>query len=109
MLHVYAHINLIACRNDESAVGAGCGGGFNNAAEGCILVFSLRLRISYIEECESIVFAACGFNYACFAPPAFFGTLDNIYAALLTDTGNQVGTFRSRNKKVYDWLNQYIG
>lgn len=36
-------------------------------------------------------------------------TLDNIYAALLTDTGNQVGTFRSRNKKVYDWLNQYIG
>jgi hypothetical protein len=36
-------------------------------------------------------------------------TLDNIYAALQTDTGNQVGAFRSRNKKVYNWLIQYIG
>ena len=36
-------------------------------------------------------------------------TLDNIYAALQTDTGNQVGTFRSRNKKVYNWLKEKIG
>ena len=36
-------------------------------------------------------------------------TLDNIYAALQTDTGNQVGTFRSRNKKVYNWLIEKIG
>ena len=36
-------------------------------------------------------------------------TLDNIYSALQSDTGNQVGTFRSRNKKVYGWLIQYIG
>ena len=36
-------------------------------------------------------------------------TLDNIYAALQTDTGNQVGTFKSRNKKVYNWLIEKIG
>ena len=36
-------------------------------------------------------------------------TLDHIYAALQTDTGNQVGAFRSRNQKVYNWLLQYIG
>ena len=36
-------------------------------------------------------------------------TLDNIYAALQTDTGNQVGTFKSRNSKVYSWLVEYIG
>ena len=36
-------------------------------------------------------------------------TLDNIYAALQSDTGNQVGTFKSRNKKVYNWLLEYIG
>mgnify|MGYP003303888184 CR=1 FL=1 len=36
-------------------------------------------------------------------------TLDNIYAALQTDTGNQVGTFRSRNSKVYGWVVKYIG
>ena len=36
-------------------------------------------------------------------------TLDHIYSALQSDTGNQVGTFRSRNKKVYGWLIQYIG
>ena len=36
-------------------------------------------------------------------------TLDNIYNAALTDTeDNQVGTFRSRNKKVYDWIKEYI-
>lgn len=35
-------------------------------------------------------------------------TMENIYAALLTDTGNQVGAFRSRNLKVRNWLNQYI-
>ncbi len=31
-------------------------------------------------------------------------TLKGIYDALKTDTGNQVGTFRSRNDKVYNWL-----
>ena len=36
-------------------------------------------------------------------------TLNNIYNALQSDTGNQVGTFRSRNVKVRDWLNKYIG
>lgn len=36
-------------------------------------------------------------------------TLDHIYEALQTDTGNQVGTFKSRNKKVYNWLLEYIG
>ena len=36
-------------------------------------------------------------------------TLNNIYNALQSDTGNQVGTFRSRNDKVRDWLNKYIG
>jgi hypothetical protein len=36
-------------------------------------------------------------------------TLANIYAALQTDTGNQVGTYRSRNTKVYNWLKTYIG
>ena len=36
-------------------------------------------------------------------------TLDHIYEALQTDTGNQVGAFRSRNQKVYNWLLQYIG
>ena len=35
-------------------------------------------------------------------------TLDNIYAALQTDTGNQVGTFRSRNLMVYNTLKKYI-
>ena len=36
-------------------------------------------------------------------------TLDHIYQALQSDTGNQVGTFKSRNKKVYNWLLEYIG
>lgn len=35
-------------------------------------------------------------------------TLDNIYAALQTDTGNQVGAFRSRNKMVYNELKNRI-
>ena len=35
-------------------------------------------------------------------------TLDNIYKAMQSDTGNQVGTFRSRNLFVYNSLNQYI-
>ena len=35
-------------------------------------------------------------------------TMDNIYAALQSDTGNQVGTFRSRNLMVYNTLKKYI-
>jgi len=35
-------------------------------------------------------------------------TLDNIYAALQTDTGNQVGTYKSRQRFVYNTLNSYI-
>ncbi len=35
-------------------------------------------------------------------------TLDNIYAALQTDTGNQVGAYTSRQKFVYNTLKQYI-
>ncbi len=35
-------------------------------------------------------------------------TLDNIYAALQTDTGNQVGAYRSRQKMVYDSLMQHL-
>ena len=31
-------------------------------------------------------------------------TLDNLYAACQTDTGNQVGTYRSRQKMVYESL-----
>lgn len=34
--------------------------------------------------------------------------LDNIFAALKTDTGNQVGTYRTRQNKVYTWLNKYM-
>ena len=35
-------------------------------------------------------------------------TLDNIYAALKTDTGNQVGAYTSRQKFVYNTLKSYI-
>ncbi|MGM9553061.1 MAG: RICIN domain-containing protein [Faecousia sp.] len=35
-------------------------------------------------------------------------TLDNIYAALQTDTGNQVGAYRSRQLMVYNALKQYV-
>ncbi len=35
-------------------------------------------------------------------------TLDNIYAALKTDTGNQVGAYTSRQKFVYNTLKKYI-
>lgn len=35
-------------------------------------------------------------------------TLDNIYAALQTDTGNQVGAYRTRQKLVYNWLKTYM-
>ena len=35
-------------------------------------------------------------------------TLDNIYAALQTDTGNEVGTYTSRQKFVYENLKKYI-
>lgn len=35
-------------------------------------------------------------------------TLDSIYAALNTDTGNQVGAYRTRQAKVYSWLKTYM-
>lgn len=35
-------------------------------------------------------------------------TLDNIYNACKTDTGNQVGAYRTRQSKVYGWLKQYL-
>ena len=35
-------------------------------------------------------------------------TLDNIYKAMSTDTGNQVGTYKERQKKVYAWLKAYM-
>lgn len=35
-------------------------------------------------------------------------TLDTIYAALNTDTGNQVGAYRTRQQKVYTWLKTYM-
>lgn len=35
-------------------------------------------------------------------------THDNIYKAMSTDTGNQVGTYKNRQKKVYDWLKAYM-
>lgn len=35
-------------------------------------------------------------------------TLDNLYAACQTDTGNQVGAYKSRQKMVYETLKKYI-
>lgn len=35
-------------------------------------------------------------------------TLDNIYEAMSTDTGNQVGTYKTRQAKVYEWLKEYM-
>lgn len=35
-------------------------------------------------------------------------TLESLYDALNTDTGGQVGTYKNRQKCVYDWLNQYM-
>lgn len=35
-------------------------------------------------------------------------TLDNLYAACQTDTGNQVGAYKSRQKMVYDSLKKYL-
>lgn len=35
-------------------------------------------------------------------------TLDKLYAACQTDTGNQVGAYKSRQKMVYDSLKKYI-
>lgn len=35
-------------------------------------------------------------------------SLVNIYKALQTDTGNQVGAYRTRQKKVYTWLRTYM-
>ena len=35
-------------------------------------------------------------------------TLDNLYQATLSDTGNQVGAYRTRQKKVYEWLKKYM-
>ena len=34
-------------------------------------------------------------------------TLDHLYAACQTDTGNQVGAYKTRQKKVYGWLKEY--
>ena len=34
--------------------------------------------------------------------------LINIYKALASDTGNQVGTYKTRQAKVYQWLNTYM-
>lgn len=34
-------------------------------------------------------------------------TLDSLYAACQTDTGNQVGAYKTRQKKVYEWLKKY--
>lgn len=36
-------------------------------------------------------------------------TLDNLYKACSTDTGNQVGAYKSRQKMVYNALKKYIG
>lgn len=35
-------------------------------------------------------------------------TLDNLYAACQTDIGNQVGAYKTRQKKVYQWLKEYL-
>ena len=35
-------------------------------------------------------------------------TLDNLYAACQTDTGNQVGAYKSRQKMVYNALKKYV-
>lgn len=35
-------------------------------------------------------------------------TLDSIYTALKTDTGNQVGAYKTRQQKVYSWLKTYM-
>lgn len=35
-------------------------------------------------------------------------SLDNIYNALKTDTGNQVGAYKTRQQKVYTWLKAYM-
>lgn len=34
--------------------------------------------------------------------------LINVYKALASDTGNQVGTYKTRQAKVYQWLNTYM-
>lgn len=35
-------------------------------------------------------------------------TLDNLYSACQTDTGNQVGAYKTRQKKVYGWLKEKV-
>lgn len=35
-------------------------------------------------------------------------TLDNLYAACQTDTGNQVGAYKSRQKMVYNAFKTYL-
>jgi hypothetical protein len=35
-------------------------------------------------------------------------TKDSIYDAMKTDTGNQVGTYTTRQKKVSEWLDKYM-
>ena len=34
--------------------------------------------------------------------------LSNVYKALASDSGNQVGTYKTRQAKVYQWLNTYM-
>ena len=34
--------------------------------------------------------------------------LINVYNALATDTGNQVGVYKTRQAKVYQWLRTYM-
>lgn len=35
-------------------------------------------------------------------------TLDKLYTATLSDTGNQVGVYKTRQKLMYQWIKQYI-
>ena len=35
-------------------------------------------------------------------------TVDTLYASTMTDTGNQAGAFRGRNKLVYKWIMSYV-
>lgn len=34
--------------------------------------------------------------------------LSNVYKALASDSGNQVGTYKTRQAKVYQWLKTYM-
>ena len=35
-------------------------------------------------------------------------TLDHLYEASKTDTGNQVGAYHSRQDKMYGWIKKYV-